>query len=157
MFWSIKKYLLTILVNIVISEPVIKNLNGHCYIHPGDINIGLLVPISLTGSEETCQEAIVPWRLQYAEAFKFALKEINEDENILPNITLGFVIMDTCHKNLIPLARSLYFMPDKETRIPKSAEAFSEECGSELKYYSAAGVVGPPSSKDAVTLSPLLR
>ena len=156
MLSSINVYFLIALINIVISEPVIKNLNGHCYIHPGDINIGLLVPISLRGSEQTCREAIVPHRLQYAEAFKFALKQINEDENILPNITLGFVIMDTCHKNLLPLARSLYFMPDKETRKPKSTEAFSEECGSELKYYTAAGVVGPPSSKDAVTLSPLL-
>ena len=157
MFWTkFTIYFLIIPINPIISEPIIPKLNGHCYIHPGDINIGLLVPISLRGTEETCQRDIVAWRLQYAEAFKFALQEINDDENILPNITLGFIIMDTCHKNLLPLARSLYFMPDKETRMSKSEEAFSEECGSELKYYSAAGVVGPPSSKDAVTLSPLL-
>ncbi|XP_062992888.1 vomeronasal type-2 receptor 26-like [Elgaria multicarinata webbii] len=78
----------------------------HTYHQPGDIIIGGVVfqgvvissPTSFT--EEPPPDlledlVIVPKNYQHLLAFAFAIKEINENSKILPNLTLGFRIYDS--------------------------------------------------------------
>ncbi len=157
-------FLLFELLNTVYCNPAIPNLNGHCYLRPQDINIGLIIPITgggyyiddTKGSEACDIENVSPWRVQYVEAFKFALDEVNNSTTILPNISLGYIIMDTCYRDLTALSRSLYFIPDKDTVPVKTEQAYVKDCGNEVEFYSATGIVGPSSSRDAVMFAPLM-
>ena len=91
----------------------VPKLNGVCYEKPGDLNTGLLVSVSGRGKDEYCDKGLgSQWRPQYVEAFKYAIEQLNNRDDILENITLGYVIMDTCGTDLAALARSLYFIPD---------------------------------------------
>ena len=44
------------------------------------------------------------------EAMLYALDLINKDNDILPNITLGAVIMDTCSSDTYALEKSMEFV-----------------------------------------------
>ncbi len=90
------------------------------------------------------------------QVFKFAIEEINRSPHLLPNISLGYVFMDSCSRDIVALARALYFIPDKGGMRQESSAPVVEECGAHIKSYPVSGVIGPPSSRDAVMAAPLL-
>ncbi|XP_018107037.1 extracellular calcium-sensing receptor [Xenopus laevis] len=82
-------------------ESIAGNLSN-----PGDIVIGGTFPVHLDRvyndlsftnkpAELQCQRFSIE-RYQYMHALIFAVEEINGDPELLPNITLGFQIFDTC-------------------------------------------------------------
>ncbi len=108
-------------INYIISLPLligatmgaVPKLNGRCYYQPGDINLAIFAPLSNKGSEEFCSDKLrANSRPQYIEASKYALSEVNNNNDIIPNITLGYVIMDSCIRDLVALGRSLSLVPD---------------------------------------------
>ena len=109
------------------------------------------------------------------QVFRYAINEINQKEDLLPNITLGFIIMDDCFRDLTALARSLTFIPD----IPKQAEyslmeinenfttnvwpsnhkennGIKEICGPFIEPVPVAGLVGPRTSKMSIFVASIL-
>ena len=64
----------------------------------GDVIIGGLVPVHRKSdtTENKCAERVSGVGYQSLAAILFALEEINNDTSILPNITLGAKIYDTC-------------------------------------------------------------
>ena len=67
--------------------------------HSGDIILGGLFPVhfSVPGSDEgQCAEAIWDKGIETLEAMMYAIDAINSDPDLLPNITLGYDIRDTC-------------------------------------------------------------
>nr|XP_028560497.1 vomeronasal type-2 receptor 26-like [Podarcis muralis] len=86
----------------------------HTYHQPGDFIIGVIVshggfissPATFTEKPPPAlpeELVVVPKIYQHILALAFAVKEVNEDPHILPNITLGFHLYDS-YKN----ARSTY-------------------------------------------------
>ncbi|XP_061447662.1 vomeronasal type-2 receptor 26-like [Rhineura floridana] len=86
-----------------ISDPL---LIPHKYYKPGDLIVGGIVSQALILSEPTSfqehpnkavidEPLVLTKNYQHVLALVFAVKEINENNQILPNVTLGFHIYDT--------------------------------------------------------------
>ena len=125
----------------------IPHLNGPCYMKPGNINLGVIISYSARGTESYCSSNLQSkWGTQYAEVLKYAIGMINRREDILPNVTLGYIMTDACDRDLVALGRSVSFIPtqgneevlDSTNRFPVG---FTENCSEAVKFYHIAGVV----------------
>lgn len=87
----------------------------------GDLVIGGLFPVHEKGSPaEECGKINEHRGIQRLEAMLFALDEINKDQRLLPGITLGAHILDTCSKDTYALEQSLDFVRASLTRVDGS-------------------------------------
>ncbi len=164
--------LLLFLLEITDAFKAIDKLNGVCYVKEGDINIGVFNTLSKPGTDKYCSDALLePTRTQYPEVTKYAIAEINNSTTLLPNISLGYVMIDTCTTDLVALARTLNFIADPA----KSAEvqdgfdsarpnttsppegAYVDNCSDGQTFYKVAGILGPWLSASSVMAAPLLR
>lgn len=90
----------------------IPNLSMDCYIQEGDLNIGYIKQIHKMNTDNFCGEELESsLELQFVEAFRWAIDQVNAKADLLPNMTLGFVILDDCGRDLTALAKSLYLIP----------------------------------------------
>ncbi|KAJ8977494.1 hypothetical protein NQ317_005753 [Molorchus minor] len=77
---------------------------------PGDIILGGLFPVHTKGEHSSCGSQIYHRGVQRLEAMMFAVDTINKDPNILPSISLGVHILDTCSRDTYALNQSLQFV-----------------------------------------------
>ena len=115
------------------------------YTRPGDIIIGGLFPLhTYDESSATCGTIRSINSLKKVEAMVYAVDRINQDEYLLPNITIGFEIYDTCGYDSKALQTSLNF-------IPSSIDGSRDDDKKPM-----LGVVGPQASSSSVLTSLLL-
>ena len=70
----------------------VDGLSNKVLLIPGDLNIGLMYGITEFTHPEYCNGIIDgEGGVQSIEAARLAIRQINEREDILPNITLGLV------------------------------------------------------------------
>ena len=120
--------------------------------HSGDIILGGLFPVhtSVPGSDGgQCTEDIWDKGIETLEAMLYAIDAINSDPDLLPNITLGYDIRDTCQNEKIGL--------DESTDMVQAND--SETC-----YYNSGNslpavmaVIGPLESHVSVPIASLFR
>lgn len=84
---------------------------------PGDLVIGILVPVHERPSPKqaqtrTCGAVREQYGIQRVEAAFRTIDSINADPTILPNITLGIEIRDSCWHSPIALEQSIEFIRD---------------------------------------------
>ena len=72
-----------------------------------DFLLGGLFPIHLDAGPGRCGDFRLQGGLERMEAMLYALDLINSDETLLPNITLGYDIRDTCYLENIGLDEAL--------------------------------------------------
>ena len=146
------------------NEIVVPNLNGYCYLERGHVNIGVLVALSDRGNQEMCSDKLASARKpQSVEIVKYAMMEVNAREDILPNITLGYSIVDTCNRDIVALARSLCFIHDSDDNREQwiNSTATLDELPTSYKCAEASpidvvGIIGPRTSRESVVVSSLL-
>uniref|UniRef100_A0A8C5TN65 Taste receptor type 1 member 3 n=1 Tax=Malurus cyaneus samueli TaxID=2593467 RepID=A0A8C5TN65_9PASS len=85
---------------------------------PGDFILGGLFPlgkdaVNLSGRSEPTP--LFADGLIWALAMKFAIEQINNSSSLLPGITLGYDMHDTCFEALVALQPSLLFLSRKGT------------------------------------------
>lgn len=84
---------------------------------PGDLVIGILIPVherpsSKQAQTRTCGTVREQYGIQRVEAAFRTIDSINADPTILPNITLGIEIRDSCWFSPIALEQSIEFIRD---------------------------------------------
>ncbi|KAM9813248.1 metabotropic glutamate receptor 4-like [Neosynchiropus ocellatus] len=124
----------------------------------GDISLGGLFPVHARGHDgKPCGELKKEKGIHRLEAMLFALDRINNDNNLLPNITLGARILDTCSRDTHALEQSLTFV-----------QALIEKDGTDVKCVGGGapiitkpervvGVIGASSSSVSIMVANILR
>ncbi|CAG5124895.1 unnamed protein product [Candidula unifasciata] len=160
----------------------LKGLNSESYAELGDINIGAFLSVTTYPVGFICSKVIRTemYILQYMEAIAFAVRLINDDQTLLPNITLGFVMLDYCRTPNTALAQALSFLPidvvetdsttcgvptpgpsdDNPTLVARSNFTSLQETtlgstvsSNSVSQYDVVGVLGPQGSTSTVPVS----
>ncbi|GFY78404.1 metabotropic glutamate receptor 1 [Trichonephila inaurata madagascariensis] len=139
---------------------------------PGDIMIGALFSVHHSPSQKQAQSRICgeireQYGLQRIEASFQTIDEINRNETLLPNITLGIEIRDSCWYPPIALDQSIEFIRDAiklNDDIPDGnssaahAEAVADCPIKPVKTLkNLVGVIGPGSSTVTIQVQNLLQ
>ncbi|NXF03454.1 GRM5 protein, partial [Smithornis capensis] len=132
---------------------------------PGDIIIGALFSVHHQPTvdkvhERKCGEVREQYGIQRVEAMLHTLDRINLDPTLLPNITLGCEIRDSCWHSAVALEQSIEFIRD--SLISAEEEEGMVRCvdGSSSSFRSKkpiVGVIGPGSSSVAIQVQNLLQ
>ena len=118
----------------------------------GDIILGGLFPVhtSVPGSDGgQCTEDIWDNGIETLEAMLYAIDTINSDPDLLPNITLGYDIRDTCRSEKIGLDESADMV------LANNSETCYYNSGNSLPAVMA--VVGPLESHVSVPIASFFR
>ena len=109
----------------VVTFNVNEDNSGHQLIRiPGDIVFGGLFPMHehLPGiTDFPCGAVKEEKGFQRLEAMLSALDLINDDPNILPNITIGAVVLDTCSSDTYALDQSMEFVRSYMNKVSHSS------------------------------------
>ncbi|XP_026129455.1 metabotropic glutamate receptor 5-like isoform X1 [Carassius auratus] len=133
---------------------------------PGDIIIGALFsvhhqPPADKVHERKCGAVREQYGIQRVEAMMHTLDRINADPLILPNITLGCEIRDSCWHSAVALEQSIEFIRD--TLVSADEEEGMSKCtteggGTPMKGKKPiVGLIGPGSSSVAIQVQNLLQ
>lgn len=126
---------------------------------PGDIIIGGLFPMHEKGTGGRICGAIKEHKgIQRVEAMLYAIDMINNDPRILPNITLGVHILDTCLRDTYALEQSLDFiMPHMRTLDASRYQCSSGVSPGHTPGKPVAGVIGAAASPVSIMVANILR
>uniref|UniRef100_A0A7N6BRG0 Metabotropic glutamate receptor 5 n=1 Tax=Anabas testudineus TaxID=64144 RepID=A0A7N6BRG0_ANATE len=133
---------------------------------PGDIIIGALFsvhhqPPADKVHERKCGAVREQYGIQRVEAMMHTLDRINADPAILPNITLGCEIRDSCWHSAVALEQSIEFIRD--TLVSSEEEESQGRCTAEAGSLllqgkkPIVGLIGPGSSSVAIQVQNLLQ
>ncbi|CAB1335547.1 unnamed protein product [Coregonus sp. 'balchen'] len=138
----------------------------------GDVIIGALFsvhhqPSTEQVAERKCGEVREQYGIQRVEAMFHTLDRINSDPNLLPNITLGCEIRDSCWHSSVALEQSIEFIRDSliSIRDDDNKDGTSRQWCIDGTPASQppttkkpiAGVIGPGSSSVAIQVQNLLQ
>ncbi|NXP49195.1 GRM1 protein, partial [Heliornis fulica] len=134
----------------------------------GDVIIGALFsvhhqPPAEKVPERKCGEIREQYGIQRVEAMFHTLDKINADPVLLPNITLGSEIRDSCWHSSVALEQSIEFIRDSLISIRDDKDG-GTRCVSDSQPQPQtrvkkpiAGVIGPGSSSVAIQVQNLLQ
>ena len=127
-----------------------------------DIILGGLFPVhskTEAGVRPNCGSINVQRGLHRLEAMLFAVDQINKENTLLPNVTLGVSAHDTCGLETVALEESLEFIMElirKENSVNcQSSLLGDEKLTKKPKIF--AGVVGAAASVVSIQVANLLR
>lgn len=109
--------LLLLIIPVLINcKYLLPNWPGKHYTIPGDINLGVIVPIHDYSVNQPCGQGIaIPEVMQMVAAKTFAVQLINKRTDLLPGVKLGFTILDSCMKDSTALVQAMSFMSKQQT------------------------------------------
>ncbi|KAF7669585.1 hypothetical protein LDENG_00173980 [Lucifuga dentata] len=134
----------------------------------GDVIIGALFsvhhqPSAEKVAERKCGDVREQYGIQRVEAMFHTLDRINADPNLLPNISLGCEIRDSCWHSSVALEQSIEFIRDSLISIrddkdgPKWCIDGTPSNQPPPTKKPIAGVIGPGSSSVAIQVQNLLQ
>lgn len=127
---------------------------------PGDLVIGALFPMhhapTLSQAHtRRCNEIREQYGIHRVEAAFMTIDQINSDDKILPNITLGLEVRDSCWYPTIALEQSIEFIRDamaaaelKSARAAEAAAAAFDAASSSSSPSSPSSPTGSAASED---------
>uniref|UniRef100_A0A3Q3GMF5 Metabotropic glutamate receptor 3 n=1 Tax=Labrus bergylta TaxID=56723 RepID=A0A3Q3GMF5_9LABR len=126
----------------------------------GDLVLGGLFPVHEKGAGmEECGRVNEDRGIQRLEAMLFAIDRINMDSAILPGVSLGVHILDTCSRDTYALEQALEFVRASLTKVddteficPDGSYALQDD-----SPLAIAGVIGGSFSSVSIQVANLLR
>uniref|UniRef100_A0A8C7YHU5 Metabotropic glutamate receptor 5 n=1 Tax=Oryzias sinensis TaxID=183150 RepID=A0A8C7YHU5_9TELE len=128
---------------------------------PGDVIIGALFsvhhqPPADKVHERKCGAVREQYGIQRVEAMMHTLDRINADQHILPNISLGCEIRDSCWNSAVALEQSIEFIRDSLVSSDE-AEEWDPAATPMRGKKPIVGLIGPGSSSVAIQVQNLLQ
>ncbi|XP_043218072.1 metabotropic glutamate receptor-like [Amphibalanus amphitrite] len=147
--------LLPLLLVLLLVPPAI----GHySVLLGGDLVLGGLFPVHEKGDSTPCSTKLSGSGLQQLEAMLFAVDQINNDSDLLPNTSLGVHIVDTCGTAGHAVNQALALIKGP---LDEDAAAFECSDGSlprpKHRHKTVSGVVGGSSNIVSMNVADLLR
>ncbi len=125
----------------------------------GDVILGGLFPMHEKGShKETCGAIKAEKGIQRVEAMLYAIDLINRDSNLLPNISLGAYILDTCLRDTYALEQSLEFIKAHMSTLEVTDYVCpNNQPLARSQKQPVAGVIGAAASPVSIMVANILR
>ncbi|KAA0714351.1 Metabotropic glutamate receptor 7 [Triplophysa tibetana] len=135
-----------------------QQLHPHSIKIPGDITLGGLFPVHARGPAGVpCGEIKKEKGIHRMEAMLYALDQINSDPELLPNITLGARILDTCSRDTYALEQSLTFVQALIQKDTSDIRCSNGELPIIRKPERVVGVIGASGSSVSIMVANVLR
>ena len=125
----------------------------------GNITLGVILELHVKDAEDQCGE-MYTFGLGNIEAITFAIEKINNDPNLLPNVTLGFDIRDYCDSPVLAMETATHFVKTNylnefiKEQNDKSAELTSHKMNLTSPI---SAVIGCGDSSSSILVSSLLQ
>ncbi|XP_061688171.1 glutamate receptor, metabotropic 6b isoform X4 [Syngnathoides biaculeatus] len=124
----------------------------------GDITLGGLFPVHSRGPVGVpCGDIKREKGIHRLEAMLYALDQINSDPDLLPNITLGARILDTCSRDTYALEQSLTFVQALIQKDTSDVRCSNGEPPIIPKPERVVGVIGASGSSVSIMVANVLR
>lgn len=124
----------------------------------GDIILGGLFPVHARGERGVaCGELKKEKGIHRLEAMLFAIDLINKDPDLLPNVTLGARILDTCSRDTYALEQSLTFVQALIERDGSDVRCANGDLPIFAKPDKIVGVIGAAASSVSIMVANILR
>ncbi|XP_064523156.1 metabotropic glutamate receptor 7 isoform X4 [Pseudopipra pipra] len=124
----------------------------------GDITLGGLFPVHAKGPPNSpCGDIKKENGIHRLEAMLYALDQINSDPDLLPNVTLGARILDTCSRDTYALEQSLTFVQALIQKDTSDVRCTNGEPPVFVKPEKVVGVIGASGSSVSIMVANILR
>ncbi|XP_068763212.1 metabotropic glutamate receptor 7 isoform X2 [Struthio camelus] len=124
----------------------------------GDITLGGLFPVHAKGPTGVpCGDIKKENGIHRLEAMLYALDQINSDPDLLPNVTLGARILDTCSRDTYALEQSLTFVQALIQKDTSDVRCTNGEPPVFVKPEKVVGVIGASGSSVSIMVANILR
>ncbi|XP_007451183.1 PREDICTED: metabotropic glutamate receptor 7-like, partial [Lipotes vexillifer] len=124
----------------------------------GDVTLGGLFPVHAKGpSGVPCGDIKRQNGIHRLEAMLYALDQINSDPNLLPNVTLGARILDTCSRDTYALEQSLTFVQALIQKDTSEVRCTNGEPPVFVKPEKVGGAIGASGSSVSIVVANILR
>ena len=129
----------------------------------GDVIIGGLIPVHASDPPKLNEPGIM-----WVEAMLFAVDEINRNRSLLPNLTLGYDIRDSCNQVDLALRATLDFLlsnvnetsptyANETSNVDSSSRCLCDQNGNKTSTSAppVVAIVGGATSRISISVSPL--
>ncbi|KAI1892373.1 hypothetical protein AGOR_G00132700 [Albula goreensis] len=124
----------------------------------GHLTLGGLFPVHARGPPGVpCGDIKKENGIHRLEAMMYALDQINSDEELLPNITLGARVLDTCSRDTYALEQSLTFVQALIQKDNSDVRCTNGESPLFVKPEKVVGVIGASASSVSIMVANILR
>ncbi|PFX33276.1 Metabotropic glutamate receptor 7 [Stylophora pistillata] len=146
--------LLFILSVIVPIHQTDTKFNQNRIFKPADVTLGGLFDVHFNGPNDNCG-GLFAMGLGHVEAMLFAIERINNDSNILPNVTIGYDIRDYCENAGIAMRMAYDLVQNTDAFSRADKNRTLDEHSSPPQPVNA--LIGPYDSESAVLVGSLLQ
>ncbi|KAI3370464.1 hypothetical protein L3Q82_024472 [Scortum barcoo] len=124
----------------------------------GDVTLGGLFPVHARGVPGMpCGDIKKENGIHRLEAMMYALDQINGDDELLPNVTLGARVLDTCSRDTYALEQSLTFVQALIQKDTSDVRCTNGEPPVFVKPEKVVGVIGASASSVSIMVANILR
>lgn len=149
-FWVMKPFL-----ELAFSQEIYA---PHSIRIEGDLTLGGLFPVHARGLPGMpCGDIKKENGIHRLEAMMYALDQINSDDDLLPNITLGARVLDTCSRDTYALEQSLTFVQALIQKDTSDVRCTNGEPPVFVKPEKVVGVIGASASSVSIMVANILR